>query len=89
MSSSVIMNPYSVQTFDLYPLRFCMLARKPFPMPRGRSSNLVRGRFGMALREGHAGLYQRWFAPRRTGGPSGLLDSPEPSFCACATWRAR
>ncbi len=70
------MNPYSVQTFDLYPLRFCMLARKPFPMPRGRSSNLVRGRFGMALREGHAGLYQRWFAPRRTGGPSGLLDSP-------------
>jgi len=53
-----------------------MVARRPFPMLPGRAANLVRGRFGMALRNSDPAVYYRLFAPRRFEGPSGLQDSP-------------
>jgi hypothetical protein len=84
MSSSVIMNSYSsvqtsgVQTFDLYPLRFRMIARGALDLPVGESANLLRGRFGKALRNGCPEMYDGLFAPRALGGPSGLRNSPRP-----------
>jgi hypothetical protein len=79
MSSSVIMNSYSsVQTFDLYPLRFRMVARAVLDLPAGASANLLRGRFGKALRNGCPEMYARLFAPRALAGPSGLRNSPRP-----------
>jgi len=47
-------------------------------MIRGRAANVVRGRFGMALRNSDPAVYDRLFAPRRIDGPSGLQDSPRP-----------
>lgn len=55
-----------------------MVARRPFPMLPGRAANVVRGRFGMALRNSNRAVYDRLFAPRRIDGPSGLQDSPRP-----------
>jgi hypothetical protein len=79
MSSSVIMNLYSsVETFDLFPLRYRMIARAALHLPAGESANLLRGRFGKALRNGCPEAYERLFAPRAAGGPSGLRDSPRP-----------
>src|SRR5579863_1893423 len=53
-SSSVIMGAYrSVQTFDLYALRYHLVARRPLAFPQGRAANLVRGRLGMALCRNH------------------------------------
>lgn len=78
MSSSVIMNPSSVQTFDLYPLRFRMAARGALEFPPAQTPNLLRGRLGKALRHSSVDLYQRFFAPRASSGPSGLRDAPRP-----------
>jgi hypothetical protein len=40
------------------------------------SANFLRGRFGKALHDLDSATYQRWFAPKADGGPSGLRDSP-------------
>ncbi len=55
-----------------------MVARRPFAMFPGRGANVVRGRFGMALRNSDRAVYDRLFAPRKVNGPSGLQDSPRP-----------
>jgi hypothetical protein len=78
MSSSVIIRPSSVQTFDLYPLRYRMLARTALEFPAGATANLLRGRLGKALRSASPELYDRFFAPHTGSGPSGLRDSPRP-----------
>jgi hypothetical protein len=73
------MNSYSsVQTFNLYPLRYHMLARAALDLPIRESANLLRGRLGKALLENCPGMYQRLFAPRADSGPSGLRDAPRP-----------
>jgi hypothetical protein len=77
MSSSVIIgDPYSVQTFDLYALRFTMVARRSVAFLA--NGDLVRGRLGMVLHNRHPEIYKRLFRPRVDSGPSGLLDSPRP-----------
>lgn len=79
MSSSVIMNSYSsVQTFDLFPLRYRMIARAVLDLPVGEAANLLRGRLGKALRQNCPEMYQRLFAPRADSGPSGLRNAPRP-----------
>ncbi len=78
MSSSVIISPSSVQTFELYPLRYRMIARAALEFPPGATANLLRGRLGKALRRSSVGLYQTLFAPHASSGPSGLRDAPRP-----------
>ena len=81
MSSSESMNIHlsaAGATFDLYPLRFRFLARKPIHLPAGESANLLRGRFGKALRRGNPEAYARYFSPATSEGPSGLRDLPRP-----------
>jgi hypothetical protein len=54
---------------ELYPLRFCFLAREAIEFPRGKAGNTLRGALGTVLRPGeHA----------RGRGPSGLSDPPQP-----------
>jgi hypothetical protein len=65
-------------TFDLYPLRFRFIARKPIHLPAGESANLLRGGFGKALRRGNPHAYARYFSPATSQGPSGLRDLPRP-----------
>jgi hypothetical protein len=65
-------------TFDLYALRFRFVAREAIHLPVGESANILRGRFGKALRQGDADAYARYFAPSASGGPSGLRDLPRP-----------
>jgi hypothetical protein len=78
MSSSVIMSPSRVQTFDLYPLRYRMVARAVLDFPAGETANLLRSRLGKALRRISRELYEGFFAPRAGSGPSGLRDAPRP-----------
>lgn len=79
MSSSVIIGTYrSVQTFDVYPLRYRMMARSTLHFPVGESANLIRGRFGKALHQLGPDVYERVFAPKPVAGPSGLRNTPRP-----------
>ena len=80
--------------FRLYPLRFTFTAREPIHFPTGKSSNILRGAFGVIFRriacvpqctnarecEWRATCpYARLFEPSATGtGPSGLADWPRP-----------
>jgi hypothetical protein len=65
--------------FRLYPLRFHFRARDGIRFPPGKSANILRGGFGLALRRVSAGAYARIFEPRaQAGGPSGLRDWPRP-----------
>ena len=67
--------------FRLYPLRFSFRAREPVYFPPGKSSNVLRGGFGLILRRlsGETGAYARIFEPHAgAAGPSGLGDWPRP-----------
>jgi len=80
--------------FQLEPLRFSFIAREPIYFPEGKSSNILRGAFGVVFRRiaclpqcpGAAACehratcpYARLFEPIATGpGPSGLADWPRP-----------
>ncbi len=44
--------------------------------PPGRAANILRGTLGKALHG--SSEYERFFAPRRAEGPSGLKDPPRP-----------
>lgn len=67
-------------TFDLWRLRFHFHAEEPVFFPPGKAANVLRGAFGMLLRDTAAPAeYQRVFEPKATGGgPSGLADHPRP-----------
>jgi hypothetical protein len=62
--------------FRLYELRFHFAARRAISF--GAASNLLRGRFGAALRALDAAAYREWFEPKSQAGPSGLADPPRP-----------
>ncbi len=80
--------------FGLHPLRFAFCAREPLYFPAGKSSNVLRGAFGVIFRriacvpqcvgaracEIRATCpYARLFEPSALGsGPSGLADWPRP-----------
>jgi hypothetical protein len=80
--------------FRLYPLRFSFVAREPIHFPTGKSSNVLRGAFGVIFRriacvpqctaahecEWRASCpYARMFEPSPVvAGPSGLVDWPRP-----------
>ena len=80
--------------FRLYPLRFSFVAREAIYFPPGKSSNILRGAFGVIFRriacvpqctgarecEWRASCpYARMFEPTATeAGPSGLADWPRP-----------
>jgi hypothetical protein len=65
--------------FDLIPLRLDFKARDTLHFPAGKSANILRGAFGMALkRVAPAADYARIFEPRGHGSPSGLADPPRP-----------
>jgi hypothetical protein len=63
-----------VVTFDLIPLRIHCRAGEEIHL----NGNLLRGRFGKALRELDRNVYDRLFEPRQIEGPSGLRDAPRP-----------
>jgi hypothetical protein len=67
-------------TFELIRLRFHFRAADSLYFPPGKAGNVLRGAFGMMLREAaSASEYARIFAPTSPGtGPSGLADSPRP-----------
>jgi hypothetical protein len=80
--------------FQLEPLRFSFIAQESIHFPEGKSSNILRGAFGVVFRRiaclpncpGSAACnhrascpYARFFEPGATGqGPSGLADWPRP-----------
>lgn len=66
-----------MQTFELYPLRFHMVAGSPLHFRAGEAANLLRGRLGKFLHDSPE-IYRRLFAPQADSGPSGLHDAPRP-----------
>jgi len=70
-----------VTSFEFYRFRFHFRALDPVHFPAGQSANVVRGAFGMVLRDAvPAAVYQRLFEPgaAQAIGPSGLADWPRP-----------
>jgi hypothetical protein len=70
-----------VTSFDFYRFRFHFRALDPVHFPAGKSANVVRGAFGMVLRDAvPAAVYHRLFEPGavQANGPSGLADWPRP-----------
>jgi len=70
-----------VNTFEFYRLRWHFQALGRLSFPAGESGNVVRGAFGLLLRQtASREVYARLFEPGRTGGasPSGLKDWPRP-----------
>jgi hypothetical protein len=68
-------------TLDLRRCRFAFRAAQRLYFPSGRSGNIVRGAFGLALRQtASPDVYSRIFEPRAAAGaaPSGLADQPRP-----------
>lgn len=66
-------------TFELIRLCLHFRAVESLFFPPGKAGNVLRGAFGMMLRQtAYAPDYERIFAPRSAGGPSGLGDSPRP-----------
>jgi hypothetical protein len=67
-------------TFALRPLRFVLRAEQPVHFPPGKAANVLRGGFGIALREcAPERVYQAIFEPRAApGAPSGFGDPPRP-----------
>jgi hypothetical protein len=45
---------------------------------RGTAANLIRGQLGKLMRRQDHAAYARYFAPVKTGGPGGFVDSPRP-----------
>lgn len=68
-------------SFEFYRFRFHFRAIDPVHFPAGKSANVVRGAFGMVLRDAApAPVYQRLFEPgaAQAAVPSGLADWPRP-----------
>jgi hypothetical protein len=68
-------------TFEFYRFRFHFRAIDAVHFPEGKSANVVRGSFGMLLRDtAPAATYRRLFEPGAGLGkaPSGLADWPRP-----------
>ena len=68
-------------TFELWRLRFGFHAAQSLFFPPGKAANVLRGAFGMLLREtASPAEYARIFAPVASGaeGPSGFADRPRP-----------
>jgi len=66
-------------TFEFWRLRFHFHAEESLFFPPGKASNVLRGAFGMMLREtANAPEYARVFEPKAQAGPSGLADRPRP-----------
>jgi len=71
-------------TFEFWRLRFHFHAQQALVFPPGKAANVLRGAFGMMLREtASPAAYGRIFAPVASGegvpsGPSGLADRPRP-----------
>ena len=80
MSASEIISISSsaTRTFDFYPLRFHFAARRSMRFPAGETANFLRGRFGKCLHDRSVEIYERFFAPAASEGPSGLRDAPRP-----------
>ncbi|MGB9457466.1 MAG: CRISPR system precrRNA processing endoribonuclease RAMP protein Cas6 [Bryobacteraceae bacterium] len=70
-----------MNTFEFYRLRWHFQALSRMSFPAGESGNVLRGAFGLLLRQtASSDVYQRLFEPGRAGGasPSGLKDWPRP-----------
>jgi len=70
-----------MNTFEFLRLGFHFRALDAVQFPAGKSANVIRGAFGVLLRETAAPpAYARLFEPRANGGrsPSGLADWPRP-----------
>jgi hypothetical protein len=70
-----------VTSFEFYRFRFHFRALDAVHFPAGKTANVVRGAFGMVLRDAvPAAVYQRLFEPgaAQASGPSGLADWPRP-----------
>jgi hypothetical protein len=70
-----------VNTFEFYRLRWHFRSLGRLRFPAGESGNVVRGAFGLLLRQtASSEVYARLFEPGRAGGvsPSGLRDWPRP-----------
>ena len=69
-----------MNTFEFYRLRSSFQALGKLSFPAGESGNVVRGAFGLLLRQtASREVYARVFEPGRAGGrPSGLKDWPRP-----------
>ncbi|MGA2275665.1 MAG: CRISPR system precrRNA processing endoribonuclease RAMP protein Cas6 [Bryobacteraceae bacterium] len=69
-----------MNTFEFYRLRSNFQALGRLHFPAGESGNMVRGAFGLLLRQtASSEVYARLFEPGRAGGrPSGLRDWPRP-----------
>lgn len=66
-------------TFSLHSIRYTYRAKDAIYFPPGKAGNVLRGGFGMALRDtAPASIYERIFEPKHPGGPSGLADPPRP-----------
>ena len=73
--------PRFVNSFDFFRFRFHFRAIDALHFPQGKSSNTLRGAFGMLLRESAPpDVYARLFEPGAAlrGSPSGLADWPRP-----------
>jgi hypothetical protein len=64
-------------TFDLFALRFHLVARHRISFPAAAASNLLRGGFGAVFKK-MPHVYEKLFTPAATAGPSGLRDLPRP-----------
>ncbi|MGO9011892.1 MAG: CRISPR system precrRNA processing endoribonuclease RAMP protein Cas6 [Bryobacteraceae bacterium] len=70
-----------MNTFEFYRLRWHFQALSRISFPAGESGNVLRGAFGLLLRQtASSEVYVRLFEPGRAGGasPSGLKDWPRP-----------
>ena len=70
-----------MNTFEFYRLRWHFEALGKLSFPAGVSGNVVRGAFGLLLRQtASSEVYAGLFEPGRAGGasPSGLKDWPRP-----------
>ena len=66
-------------TFDFHRFRFQFQAIGSVSFPAGKAANVIRGTFGLMLREvAPATDYTRIFEPKSEHGPSGLADPPRP-----------
>ncbi len=77
-----------MNTFEFYRLRANFEALGRLWFPSGESGNVVRGAFGLLLRQtASCDAYGRLFEPGRTGGasPSGFKDWPRPFLFRTAT----
>lgn len=73
-------SPGETVTFEFWRLRFHFHAAESLFFPPGKAANVLRGAFGMMLREtANAPDYTRIFEPKGSGAaPSGLADRPRP-----------